>query len=146
MTAHSTPVQTDDLRWMPLGEGVWAQPLRFHGEERSLLLKVAPGVKVARHRHAGEVHAFNISGSRRLDTGEVVGPGGYVYEPRGNEDSWECVGPVPCIIHIVMSGRLTYVGENGEALDSMNTAKLRRLYLEWCEANGHAPRAIGAAD
>ncbi|MEZ5513774.1 MAG: cupin domain-containing protein [Steroidobacteraceae bacterium] len=146
MINATKPVHAADLPWMPLGEGVWARPLRFDGNERSLQLKVAPGVTIDRHRHAGEVHALNLSGSRRLETGEIVRPGGYVYEPPGNEDSWRCVGEEPCIVYIVMSGRLTYVGENGEAFDYMDTPKLRALYLEWCRENDHEPNAIGALD
>jgi 2,4'-dihydroxyacetophenone dioxygenase len=42
---------------------------------------------------APEVHALNLAGTRKLlDTGEVVGPGGYVYEPAGNVDSWMAIG------------------------------------------------------
>ncbi len=67
------------------------------------------GVVVGRHIHAGEVHAFNVSGSRELDTGEIAGLGAYVYEAPGNIDSWKCVGQEPCIIQISMTGRLTYL-------------------------------------
>lgn len=144
MTETSPPIKTEDLPWMPLGDGIWARPLRFHGEERALQLMVAPGVAIERHKHAGEVHAFNVAGSRRLNTGEIAGPGAYVYEPPGNEDSWECIGDEPCIVQIVMSGRLTYTGETGEALDYVDTSKLRSLYLDWCRENGHEPLAIGA--
>ena len=139
-------IQTANLPWMPLGKGVWARPLRFRGQERSLQLKVAPGVTIERHRHAGEVHAYNLAGSRQLDTGEIVGPGGYVYEPPGNVDSWRCVGDEPCIVHIIMSGRLSYVGDRGETLDYVDTPKLRAQYLDWCRENGHEPVAIGALE
>lgn len=145
MTGNSNLVQTDNLPWMPLGEGVWARPLRFHGEERSLQLKVSPGVTIGRHIHDGEVHAYNISGRRRLDTGEIAGPGAYVYEPAGNIDSWVCVGDEPCIVQITMSGRLTYLGENDERLDYTDTQKLRARYLVWCRENDCEPAAIGAA-
>lgn len=143
MNRTSRPIHTDTLPWMPLGEGVWARPLRFAGEARSLQLKVAPGVTIERHRHAGEVHAFNVSGSRRLENGDIAGPGAYVYEPPGNEDSWSCVGDEPCVVQINMSGRLTYVS-GSEAIDYMDTQKLRVRYLAWCNANGLTPHAIGA--
>jgi hypothetical protein len=124
---------------------VWARPLRFHGKERALQLKVDPGVTIGRHTHAGEVHAYNVSGSRQLDTGEIAGPGAYVYEPAGHVDSWSCVGDEPCIVQITMSGRLTYLGANDELLDYIDTPKLRKLYLAWCGENGFEPIAIGAA-
>ena len=146
MERVSMPIHTEHLPWMPLDEGVWVRPLRFSGHERSLQLKVAPGVTIARHRHAGHVHAFNVSGSRRLDTGEVIGPGAYVYEPAGNTDSWACAGGEPCIVQISMSGRLSYIGDDGEVLDYTDTPKLKAQYLAWCREHGHEPVAIGAVE
>lgn len=131
---------------MPLGEGLWVRPLRFSGEARSLQLKVEPGVTIERHRHAGEVHAYNVSGSRRLESGEIAGPGTYVYEPPGNEDTWTCIGDEPCIVQISMSGCLSYLGDDDEVLDSLDTTKLRTMYLDWCRENGYEPRAIGAVE
>lgn len=146
MDRTSKPIHTEQLQWMPLGEGVWARPLRFAGAERSLQLKVAPGVTIARHRHGGDVHAFNISGSRRLGNGEIAGPGAYVFEPAGNEDSWTCIGDEPCVIQISMSGRLTYVDDDGAAGESVDTAMLKQKYLAWCRESGVAPAALGALD
>jgi 2,4'-dihydroxyacetophenone dioxygenase len=124
---------------------VWARPLRFHGKERALQLKVDPGGTIGRHTHAGEVHAYNVSGSRQLDTGEIAGPGAYVYAPAGHADCWSCFGDEPCIVQITMSGRLTYLGANDELLDYIDTPKLREFYLAWCGENGFEPIAIGAA-
>ena len=146
MNLSSRPINTGDLPWMPLGEGVSVRPLRFHGQERTLQLKVDPGVVIGRHAHSGEVHAFNVSGSRRLENGDIAGPGAYVFEPAGNVDSWACVGDEPCVVQISMSGRVAYLGENDEVLDYTDTPKLRDQYLAWCEANSHAPVAIGATE
>ncbi len=144
MNQTCKPIHTEALPWMPLGEGVWVRPLRFEGEARTLQLKVAPGVTIPRHRHDGEVHAFNLAGSRRLDSGDLAGPGAYVYEPAGNEDAWTCIGEEPCVIQISMSGRLTYIGAEGEALDYVDTPKMRAAYLAWCEQEGLQPVALGA--
>jgi 2,4'-dihydroxyacetophenone dioxygenase len=96
-----------------------------------LQLKAYSGVTVDRHTHAGEVRAYNVSGSRQLDTGAIY--------------SWSCVGDEPCIAQITMSGRLTYLSANDELLDCIDTPKLRELYLAWCSENGFEPIAIGAA-
>ena len=101
-------------------------------------------VVIGRHRHAGEVHAFGVSGRRRLDTGEIAGPGDYVYEPPGNEDSWACEGDEPCVVQISMTGRLVYLDEAGGVLDYTDTPKMKAQYLDWCCANGHRPVAIGS--
>ena len=144
MDITETPIHTRDLRWMPLGPGVWVKPLRFSGEERTLQLKVDPGVRIAPHRHDGDVHAFNISGSRRLGDGAIAGPGAYVYEPACNADTWACEGDEPCVVQISMSGRLTSLDEQGRDLDYVDTARLRRLHLDWCASQGIEPWAIGA--
>jgi quercetin dioxygenase-like cupin family protein len=44
------------------------------------LLRFEPRSFSPLHRHTGEVHAFNLEGSRKLCTGELIGPGDYVYE------------------------------------------------------------------
>ncbi|MFZ5616705.1 MAG: cupin domain-containing protein [Pseudomonadota bacterium] len=142
MDKTSTPIMTTELPWMPLSPGVSVRPLRFAGDERSLQLRVDPGVSVGRHRHTGAVHAFNVSGSRELGTGEIAGPGAYVYEPPGNEDCWRCVGDEPCIVQINLTGRVIYVGDDGEMLSFTDTARLREQYLAWCAANGVAPQAL----
>src|SRR6185503_15413811 len=100
--AQVPSLDTDRLPWIPLGPGESFKPLRFLPGDRGrvLLLRLEPGTVVPRHRHLGEVHAFNLSGHRQLDTGEVVGPGGYVYEPAGNVDSWWTHGADPVIVHI----------------------------------------------
>ena len=123
MDQTSKPLHTQDLQWMPLGPGVWARPLRFSGEERTLQLKVEPGITI------GRLHAFHVSGSRRLGDGEIAGPGAYVFEPAGNEDSWACIGDEPCVVQINLSGRVEYVDEHGELISYTDTPKLREQYL-----------------
>jgi hypothetical protein len=140
----SSPIHTPDLPWMPLSPGVSARPLWFAGEARSLQLKLEPGAAIGRHRHTGPVHAFNVSGSRELSNGKIAGPGAYVYEPAGNEDSWRCVGDEPCVVQITLSGRLTYVDEEGREQGFTDTPKLRQQYVDWCRSTGNPIAALGA--
>ena len=70
----SPPIAADSLPWMPLAPGIATRPLRFAGEERTQLLKVDPGTSVGLHAHSGFVHAYTISGARRLDGGIIAGP------------------------------------------------------------------------
>ena len=84
-------------------------------------LKAYSDVTIDRHTHAGEVRAYNVSGSRQLDTGEIY--------------SRSCVSDEPCIAQITMSGRLTYLSANDELLDYIDTPKLREFYLGWCGDN-----------
>lgn len=146
MPLQPPPIETSALPWMPLEDGVSARILRLCGEERSLQLRIEPGATIPLHRHDGEVHAYNVSGSRMLADGTIAGPGAYVYEPAGNEDWWSCHGDEACIVQISMRGRLAYIDDDGSDGEYTDTPKLRRQYLAWCAANGHEPIAIDCGD
>lgn len=142
MAASANPVHTPALPFVPVREGVSFRPIRFDADGWTLQLKVEPGTVISRHRHTGEVHALNLSGRREIiDTGEIVGPGDYVYEPPGNVDSWRCHGDEPCIVHITLTGRVEYLGEDGEVLFYTDTRNQRQAYLDWCAKHGVAPTA-----
>ena len=99
------PIDTDSMPWIPTGPGKSFRPLRFAADGWSKLMRLEPGSAVALHRHTGEVHAFNLAGTREiLGTGERVGPGNYVYEPPGTIDGWAAIGDEPCVVHIKVSG------------------------------------------
>ena len=134
---------TQSIPWIPLGPGESFKPLRFGRDRRVLLLRVEPGTVIPRHRHLGEVHAFNVAGSRHLDTGEIVGPGAYVYEPAGNVDSWTAVGDEPVIVHITSFGAMEYLGEGDEVLRRDTATSLRDAYLRYCKEQHIAPLDLG---
>jgi hypothetical protein len=103
-------------------------------------MRIEPGATVGRHRHTGLVHAFNLAGYREIiDTGEVVGPGTYVFEPVGNVDSWRAVGDEDCIVHILITGAVEYLDADGRVTGQADSATQRTVYLDWCAANGVAP-------
>jgi quercetin dioxygenase-like cupin family protein len=138
----------DSIPWIPLGPGESFKPLRFLAHEggRVLLLRLEPGRLVPKHRHLGEVHAFNLAGSRLLiETGQVVGPGGYVYEPAGNVDSWKAVGDAPVVVQIVAYGAMEYLDERGEVLQRDTPSSLLDAYLRYCRDNGLVPAELGGA-
>jgi 2,4'-dihydroxyacetophenone dioxygenase len=134
----SLPLDTESIPWIPLGPGESFKPLRFfpHDRGRVLLLRLEPGTLVPRHRHTGEVHGYNLAGQRKLlETGEVVGPGGYVYEPAGNVDSWMAVGDEPVIVHILAYGAMEYLDENDVVLQRDTGASLLARYRTYCAEN-----------
>jgi 2,4'-dihydroxyacetophenone dioxygenase len=140
---HTTPttaptLDTRHLEWVPLGPGIAFKPLRFYDDDSGyqLLLRVEPGAVVPLHRHTGEVHAFNISGTREInDTGQLVTAGMYLYEPVGNIDSWRAIGTEPCIIHIATTGRIEYLDANGAVARYTDAGTARSEYQAWCQAN-----------
>jgi 2,4'-dihydroxyacetophenone dioxygenase len=136
MTMTQSPFHTAKMDWIPLREGVSFKPVTFFpGDSRvQILLRLEPGQVITRHRHSGEIHAFNLSGTRLLiETNEVVGPGTYVYEPPGNEDSWKVIGDEPCVIHIEVNGRIEHLDENGVVTRVVDAASYRRQYQEWLD-------------
>jgi 2,4'-dihydroxyacetophenone dioxygenase len=143
MNQSSSPAYADAHAWVPLNEGVSFRPLRFGRRGRALQLRVEPGVTIPPHRHTGPVHAFNLSGSRELiETGEIAGPGAYVYEPSGNVDSWRCIGDEPCVVLINLKGRVEYLDAEGAVITYSDTDKLYATYLAWCSAQGVQPRLV----
>jgi len=62
----SQPFDPASIPWIPLGPGESFKPLHFSDRGRALLLRLEPGAIVPLHRHFGEVHAFNLSGYRKL--------------------------------------------------------------------------------
>jgi quercetin dioxygenase-like cupin family protein len=131
-------VGADATPWVPLSAGKAFKPLRFLRDDRGFveLLRLQPGQEIALHRHTGEVHAFNLQGSRELCTGEVIGPGGYVYEPSGNVDSWKVVGDTPLIVFVAVIGAVEYLDAHGAVTGRYTASRLLEIYREHCEANG----------
>ncbi|MCP3097378.1 2,4'-dihydroxyacetophenone dioxygenase family protein [Myxococcus sp. K15C18031901] len=133
-------VDTANSPWIPMGPaGLSFKPLRFYRDGRGwmYLFRVEPGTVIPRHRHTGEVHGFTLSGRRELlDTGEVVGPGGYVYEPAGNVDSWRVVGDEPAVFHITVMGSIQYLDAEGRVTREATPADRLVSYRRWCEEQG----------
>ena len=102
--------------WIPADTpGKWSRPLRFLRDNRGFveLLRMDPGVVMPLHRHTGEVHVYNLCGTRQLCTGECAGPGDYVYEPAGHTDWWKVVGDDPMIALVVVMGEVEFLGPGG---------------------------------
>ena len=134
--------EAGSLPWIPLGPGESFKPLRFLAGNRGrvLLLRLEPGSVVPPHRHTGDVHAFNVEGSRELiDSGQIVGPGDYVYEPAGNADTWRVVGDGPCTVFIATRGVMEYLDGDGNVVQRDSTDTLRAAYLRYCDAHGLEP-------
>ncbi|OJH37207.1 2,4'-dihydroxyacetophenone dioxygenase family protein [Cystobacter ferrugineus] len=140
LACASHPIDADRMPWIPMGApGLAFKPLRFfrEGSGWTYLFRLEPGTLIPRHRHTGEVHAFNIAGRRELlDTGTVVGPGTYVYEPPGNVDSWRAAGQEPVVLLITVRGAIEYLGEDGEVLRRVTSADRLETYQRWCQEHG----------
>jgi 2,4'-dihydroxyacetophenone dioxygenase len=134
-------VVVDMVPWVPLGEGKTFKPLRFFSGNRGFveLLRMEPGTFSPLHRHTGEVHAFNLEGSRELCTGEIIGPGEYVYEPAGNTDTWKVVGDVALVVLVVVMGAVEFIGPDNTITARATADSLMEIYNQHCAANGIEP-------
>ena len=140
ITGLARPLDTESMPWIATGPGKAFRPLRFAADGWSELMRLEPGSIVALHRHTGDVHAFNLSGTREVfGTGERVGPGSYVYEPAGNVDEWGAVGEQPCIVHIKVTGAVEYLGEDGQVIETVSAETQRAACLAWCREYGVRP-------
>lgn len=129
----------ESVPWIPLGPGESFKPLRFLAGNRGrvLLLRLDPGCVVPPHRHTGDVHAFNLEGSRELvDSGQIVKAGDYVYEPAGNADTWRVVGDEPCTVFIATRGVMEYLDDDGSVIRRDTTETMRETYERFCESEG----------
>lgn len=137
-------VDVGALPWIPLGPGKAFKPVVFLEDNRGFveLLRLDPGTVILRHRHSGEVHAFNLRGRRRLHTGETVGPGGYVHEPAGNIDSWAVVGDEPLEVLVVVMGAVEYLSPDDTVLDRWDARRLDQVYRDECARTGSPVLAL----
>ena len=131
MTTPTFSPAIDALPWQPIKPGFSVKLLRGGGDDdtRVQLLRLEPGTVIPRHRHTGEVHAYNLAGTRELDTGERIGPGGYVYEPPGNLDSWRAIGDEPLIVLVTVRGSIECVDDAGRPLAERSTTS--RVTASW---------------
>lgn len=133
---------TDHLPWAELSPGFSLKLLRgtTDHDTRALLLRLEPGTVVATHRHEGEVHAFNLAGRRKiLESGEVIGPGGYVYEPPGNVDSWMAVGDEPVVVFVTVRGAMETLDAHGNVAERSTTAGIAETYGRFLASRAVAP-------
>jgi len=131
----------DAVPWIPGGPGKSAKPLRFLSGDRGFieLMRLEPGTEIPPHRHTGEVHAYNLEGSRKLSSGEIVGPGDYVFEPAGNVDSWTAVGDEPLTVLVIVMGSVEYLGRGGVVTQRITATSQREAYLRYCSEQAIEP-------
>lgn len=128
-------------QWIPSATpGKSSRPLRFFADDRGFveLLRMEPGVVMPLHRHSGEIHAYNLTGTRKLCTGELIGPGDYVYEPPGNVDWWKIVGDEPMIAMVIVMGTVEFLGPGGIVTARASASTQLAEYESYCRTNGLA--------
>jgi quercetin dioxygenase-like cupin family protein len=130
--------------WIAEGEGKWSLPVAFLADEGGWveLMRLRPGVRIAWHRHTGEVHALNLIGTRRLNDGREVRAGEYVFEPAGNVDWWQATGEEDLVVHVVVRGAVEYLGPERSVRQRIATSDRIADYRRACAEQGVLPRLL----
>lgn len=143
--APSRTVRSTDLPWIPSPmPGKSSKPLRFLRGLRGFveLLRMEPGIAMPLHRHTGEVHVWNLEGSRELCTGEIIRPGDYVYEPPGHVDAWKTIGDDTMIALVIVMGTVEFLDAHGHVRARASAATQLADYEWHCCAYGLEVRDI----
>ena len=136
-------IQSDQIPWVPQGEGVWFKPLRFdlvNGRWVNLLKVVREG-KVNRHRHSGgQVLGFVINGSwRYLEREWVARPGTFVYEPPGDIHTLVVDGAEEMLTLFMLEGVIQYLDDDDNIIYQDDVFTKLDRYLSFCRAEGIEP-------
>ena len=125
----------DDMPWVPISPGFSFKLIRATSDDDVWveLLRLEPGTTIPRHRPTGEVHAYTLAGQRELlDTGEIAGPGSYVYEPPGNIDSWRAIGTAPLLVFVTVRGAIEYLDERDMVVKRSTATTAIEAYRRGC--------------
>jgi 2,4'-dihydroxyacetophenone dioxygenase len=110
-------VDGDERRWVPIGDGVWMQPLCLSVAQGYWvnLVRVRKSGVLARHRHPGPVHAYVLKGSwRYMEHDWIAQTGTYAYEPAGETHTLVVPDDVEEMITLFhVSGSLIYMDPYG---------------------------------
>ena len=112
--------QQDPRAWVPLSEHAFSRPLQFNvtlGQYTHVLRVTKAGV-IARHRHAGGVHAWVFKGRwHYLEHDWVAEEGSYIFEPPGETHTLVVPEDVAEMITLFqVNGLMLYVDPYGTAL------------------------------
>ncbi|MES2938553.1 MAG: cupin domain-containing protein [Pseudomonadota bacterium] len=115
--------------WLADGPGKHSRVLDIlpQGQGWVELMKLAPGTRIPLHRHTGEVHAYNLQGSRVLSDGRTIRQGEYVFEPSGNVDWWEASGEQELVVFVVVKGTVEYLRADGTVDRVITGETIQRL-------------------
>lgn len=139
-------ISSDDVPWVPNGQGFSFKPLHFWSDTGTFanLVRLEAGGQIRRHVHAGgQVFAYVLSGSwHYLEHDWVARPGSWVWEPPGDVHTLEVLGDEPMVTLFVVSGVIQYLDDDDQVVQQDDFRSRRSRYLEFCREEGLEPVAI----
>ncbi len=107
----------DDLDWVQGGPGlafalVWGD---WTKDDYGMIVKIDAGVTAPRHAHTFDYHGLSIQGNWVHTFGEndtrSMTPGGYIFQPGGEDHGDRCDGAQDCLIYIHQHGPRDFIPE-----------------------------------
>jgi len=139
----------DELPFVDLGDGIELQVLHIDIEAGLWVIRnrFAPGARVQRHKHTGEVYAFTLAGSWKYEEyPEVNTAGSYLYEPAGSVHSLTVPDTNTEVTDVwfAITGANLNLDEAGNVDLVIDAQLIRDTYLAMCEAAGYErPDIVG---
>jgi quercetin dioxygenase-like cupin family protein len=132
----------DELPFVDLGDGIELQVLHIDIEAGLWVIRnrFAPGSRVQRHKHTGEVFAFTLAGSWKYEEyPEVNTAGSYLYEPAGSIHSLVVpeTNTEVTDVWFAITGANLNLDDAGNVELVIDAQLIRDTYVAMCEAAGH---------
>lgn len=134
----ATLIDAETLPWMPMSpssHNVFVKVIKVDPRRREwiTLLKVAADAELPRHRHAGSVHVYTISGEWKYKEHDwIAKPGSFVFETAGSEHTPIGVGKDDVITLNIVQGDWSIIDESGQVLVVENEDTVMRRYKNYC--------------
>jgi 2,4'-dihydroxyacetophenone dioxygenase len=103
------------------------------GGRYAVRMTFAPGLKVAPHKHSGEIHAFTFAGEwayTEYPDSPPNTPGSYLYEPPGSTHTLKVADHVAGLTDVlfIMYGAMLHLNDDGAILGVTDAESVLREY------------------
>ena len=139
----------DELPFVTIDEGIELQVLQIDIPNGLWVIRsrFAPGTRVQKHKHTGQVFAFTLSGSWKYEEYDDVNTAGsYLFEPAGSIHTLvvpETNTEVTDVWFAIYGANLN-LAEDGSVDLVIDAQMVYEFYVALCEADGHGkPDVIG---
>jgi len=113
----------------------------IEGGRYAVRMQFDPGLKVATHKHSGEIHAFTLAGEWAYIEYPGSPPnraGSYLFEPPGSTHTLKVADNVdgPTDVLFIMYGAMLHLGPGGEIVGVTDAESVLREYPQLLRAQG----------
>lgn len=140
-------VGDEQCPWVDIGDGSLLKVVRVRISEGLWIIKnrFAPGAKVQRHKHTGQVLAFTLSGSWKYDEyPDINTAGSFLYEPAGSIHTLIVpeTNTEPTDVWFAIWGANLNLDDDGNVASVFDAQVTLDFYLAMCAAEGVVPGTL----